>query len=251
MNARRILIFAGIGIAVVMASVAATCGDTTIRTDGNGNPQINGITVTGTGKTTAKPDLAQIQLGISTLAPTVQAARDQAATALDAMIATVKANGVDDKDIQTQQFSIQPEYDYRNDQQTLRGFRINNVVSVKLRDIDKTSKVVDDAVQAGGNDTQIQGIFFTIDNPDDLKQQARQKAVEDAKQKAQTLADAAGVKVGDALQISESGYMPPIYDARSAFAGDMAAPSAAQPETPIQPGELDVSVDVSVTWSIQ
>jgi uncharacterized protein YggE len=250
MNAKRILVFAGIGAAMAMASVAATCGDTTIRTDGNGNPAINGITVTGTGKTTAKPDIAQIQLGISTLAPTVQEARDRAATALDAMLASVKANGVADKDIQTQQFNIQPEYDYRNNEQTLRGFRINNVVSVKLRNIDSTSKVVDDAVQAGGNDTQIQGIFFTIDNPDDLKSEARQKAVADAKQKAQTLADAAGVEVGDALQISESSYTPPVYDASRSFAGaDVAAAPA--PETPVQPGELDVSVDVSVTWSIK
>src|SRR4029078_4349439 len=161
-NSKRTLVLAGIGAAILMASVAATCGDTTIRTDpGSGNP-INGITVRGTGKVTGATDIAQIQLGVSTLAPTVQEARDQAAASLDAMIASVKRNGVADKDIQTQQFNIQPEYDYRNNEQTLRGFRINNVVSVKLRDINKTSKVVDDAVQAGGNDTQIQGIFFTI-----------------------------------------------------------------------------------------
>lgn len=250
MNIKRMLVFAGIGAAMVMASVAATCGETTIRTDpGTGNP-INGITVSGSGKVTGAPDIAQIQLGVSTLAPTVQEARDQAAASLDAMIASVKTNGVAEKDIQTQQFNIQPEYDYRNNEQTLRGFRINNVVSVKLRDINKTSKVVDDAVQAGGNDTQIQGIFFTIENPDDLKAQAREKAVADAKQKAETLAKAAGVGVGDALQISESGYTPPVYDGAARYAAD-AAPSAAQPETPIQPGELDVSVDVSVTWNIQ
>ncbi len=250
MNAKRMLVLAGISAAMVIASAAATCGDTTIRTDPGSGQILNGITVSGTGKTSIKPDIAQIQLGVSTLAPSVQEARDKAAQALDGMIASIKANGVADKDIQTQQLYIQPEYDYSNNQQTLRGFRISNVVSVKLRDINKTGKLVDDAVSAGGNETQIQGIAFTVENPDDAKAQAREKAVADAKQKAQTLAKAAGVQVGDVLQISESGYSPPMYDARSSFSGPNTG-VAASPETPIQAGELDVSVGVSVTWSIK
>ena len=252
MRLRRILVMTGLGAALLVSLTAATCGDTTIRSEPSGGAQgFNGITVTGTGKVKSKPDLVQIQLGVSTLAPSVQEARDKAAKALDGMISSIKANGVAEKDIQTQQLSIQPEYDYRDNQQVLRGFRVSNVVAVKLRDINKTSKVVDDAVSAGGNETQIQGISFTIDNPEELKSQAREKAVADAKAKAATLAKAAGVQVGDALQISESSYAPPIYDARSAFANDAAKSSAPQPETPIQAGELDVSVDVSVTWSIK
>jgi uncharacterized protein len=247
MKTRRLAIFGALGAAVMLSMMAATCGDTTIRNEGT-NPSTNGISVSGSGKVTGKPDIAQIQLGVSSLAPTVQEARDKAATALDAMIKTIKANGVAEKDIQTQQFSISPEYDYSNNQQTLRGFRVNNVLAIKLRDINKTSKVVDDAVNAGGNETQIQGISFTIDNPDDLKTQAREKAVADAKQKAETLAKAVGVEVGDAITISESGYSPPIYNAIGAGKG---AADIAAPATPIQPGELDVSIDVSVTFAIK
>ena len=249
MQTKRFAIFGALGAAVMLSMVAATCGDTTIRTEGN-SPPTNGISVSGNGKSTGKPDLAQIQLGVSSIAPTVQEARDKASTALDAMIKTLKSNGVAEKDIQTQQFSISPEYDYRDNQQLLRGFRVNNVVTVKVRDINKTSKVVDDAVNAGGNETQIQGIFFTIDNPDELKTQAREKAVADAKAKAETLARAAGVQVGDAITISEGGYSPPIYDARQSF-NAVSAPDTGGPATPIQPGELDVSVDVSVTFAIK
>ena len=81
-----------------------------------------------------------------------------------------------------------------------------------------------------------------------MKKQAREKAVADAKAKAETLAKSAGVSVGDAITISESSYTP-IFDARGALAKDYAAP--AQPSTPIEPGELDVTVDVSITWAIK
>ncbi len=248
MNIKRLAVLGGLSAAIFASLVAATCGDTTTRVE-NSNAAQTGISVSGTGKTTGKPDLAQLTIGVSTLRDTVQAARDQAATSLDGIVKSLKANGVDDKDIQTQQLNIQPEYDYSQNKQRLTGFRVSNTLTAKIRDINKTSKSVDDAVNAGGDDTQIQGITFTIDKPDDLKQQARQKAVDDAKQKAQTLASAAGVTLGDPRTISETSYSPPIYAGNAAAAQDKSF--AAAPATPIQPGELDVQIDVSVTWAIQ
>ena len=108
------------------------------------------------------------------------------------------------------QSNISPEYDYSNGKQKLTGFRVTNVVSAKIRDIGKTTKVVDDAVTAGGNDVQVQNISFTIDDPEDLKKQAREAAVADAKAKAQTLASATGVAVGEPISISESSAVSPI-----------------------------------------
>ena len=252
MKRSRLIILAALGGATLLATVAATCaGDTTTRVETMGGQQ-TGISVTGTGKATSKPDVAQLTLGVSVLGDTVQQARDRAASSLDAMLRSLKSNGVADKDIQTQQFNINPEYDYNNNNNrpTLRGFRINNVVTATVRDINKTSKVVDDAVTSGGDDTQIQQIAFTIDKPDDLKRQAREAAVADARAKADTLAKAAGVSVGDAITISEGGYNPP-QPQYLAFDKAAGARYAAAPATPIQPGELDVSVDVSVTWSIK
>ncbi len=249
MKRSRMLVFAILGAVTLLASMAATCmGDTTTRVETSGGGVQTGITVTGSGKSTSAPDVAQLALGVSVLGDSVQQARDSAAGSLDGMLRSLKSNGVAEKDIQTQQFSIQPEYDYSNNKQQLRGFRINNVVTAKVRNINSTSKVVDDAVTAGGNDTQIQSITFTIDKPDDLKRQAREAAVAEAKSKAETLAKAAGVSLGDAITISEGAYNVPQPQYRAGIASDAAA---AQPSTPIQPGELDISVDVSVTWAIK
>jgi uncharacterized protein YggE len=239
---------AGLSALTLLATVAATCGDTTTRVDNTGNG-VQGIMVSGNGKATGKPDIAQITLGVSKLADTVQQARDDAGSSLDAMIKSVQANGVAKDDIQTQQFNISPEYDYTNGRQRLTGFRVTNVVSVKLRDINKTSQVVDDAVNAGGDNAQVQGLAFTIDKPEDLERQARENAVADAKKKAQTLAGATGVSVGDPIAISETNVQggPEYY---KGIANDSAA-AAAVPSTPIETGTLDVTVDVNVTWSIK
>jgi uncharacterized protein len=250
-NRSIITALAVIGAIAFLALGASTCGSlgsttTTIQSEGNG---VHGITVAGEGKVTGKPDLAQIALGVSVLRPTVAAARDQAAASLKAMTDAIKADGVDDKDIQTQQLNIQPEYDYSNNKQRLTGFRVTNTVTVKVRNIDSTSKVVDDAVTAGGDDTQLQGITFTIDKPDDLKNQARQLAVADAKSKAQTLASASGVSLGDALDINEGGGVQPVVLQGAAL--DSAIRNAPAPETPIQPGQLDITINVNTTWAIK
>ena len=248
MHRTKLALLAAVGVATIFASVAATCGDTTTRVETNG-ASTQGISVGGEGKATGKPDVASITLGVSKLADTVEQARNDAAASLDAMIASIRGNGVAKDDIQTQQFSISPEYDYNNGRQLLKGFRVTNVVSAKLRDINKTSKVVDDAVTAGGDNAQVQGISFTIDKPEDLQRQARENAVADAKAKAQTLANATGVSIGDPLSISENFQQPgPIYYNRGAAAADQAAPA---PATPIEPGTLDVIVNVSVTWGIK
>ena len=121
---------------------------------------------------------------------------------------------------------------------------MSNSVSAKVRDINATGKVVDDAVNAGGNDVQIQGISFTIDKPDDLQRQAREQAIADARDKADTLAKAGGVSLGDAISITEGGGVQPVQASPAAASGPAA-------QTPIQPGELDVTVTVNVTWAIR
>jgi hypothetical protein len=249
MKRNRLAIVFGSAAVLLFGLVAAACGDTITRVDDSGGNQPSGITVSGEGKATGKPDIARITLGVSKEAASVEEARSGAAASLDAMIKSMRDNGVAKDDIQTEQFSIQPEYDYRDNKQTLRGFRVTNVVSAKLRDINKTSKVVDDAATAGGNDAQVQNIAFTIDKPDELKKQARESAVADAKARAETLAATTGVSVGDPVYITETGggVPVPLYygGAESRSAADTA------PATPIEPGTLDVTISVTVTWSIK
>jgi uncharacterized protein YggE len=244
---RRTLVFTAVTAVLFVALTAARCGDTTTRIENTGSAQPTGITVSGDGKATGKPDIAQITLGVSVLANSVQDARDRAAASLDAIIAAVKKDGVAADDIQTQQLYISPEYDYSNGKQTPKGFRVTNIVVVKLRDINKTSQVVDDAVSAGGDVTQVQGISFTIDKPADLQRQAREAAVADAKAKADTLAKAAGISVGAPISVSEVAGSAPVPLSAGAQARDAGGGVA----TPIEPGTLDVTVSVTVTWAIK
>jgi hypothetical protein len=246
-NRRHTMIFAVALTALAALFAAAVCGDET-TTIQNPDPNDFGITVDGEGKVTAPPDVAMLTLGVSTQAPTVAEARDQAASALEAMIASLRNNGIDDDDIQTQNLSIYPEYSFPDGNPVLRGYRVTNQVHVTIRDIDTTSQVVDSAVDAGGDATQLQGISFTIDDPASLKDQARELAVRDARARADILARAAGVDIGNAVRISEtvdSGGPIPI------FARDEALGAGPDVATPIEPGELDVTVHVTVTWAIQ
>lgn len=243
----RIRIIGGMVLAP-LAFVAAVCGTDTTRVE-NGEGPDPSISVSGEGKVTAKPDVAMITLGVSTLRPTVAEARESAAAALDGMIASMRNNGIDDDDLQTQQLYINAEYNYDDGNQRLIGFRVSNTVTAKVRNIDNTGKVVDDAVGAGGDSTTIDGISFTIDDPKDLQSQARAAAVEDARAKAETLASAGGVDVGAPITITEGGFSPPVYPYPAAeYAADRAQTGAA---TPIEAGELDVVVNVQVVFELQ
>jgi uncharacterized protein len=240
-------------IALIVSGLLAVLGTacepdkiTVASSDGGSTQQ--GISVSGEGKATGQPDIAVLSLGISTIKPTVAEARDQAATTMQALIDSVKGNGVAEKDIQSTQLSIYPEYDYSIvSSQKLIGYRVTNTVTVKVRDINKTSDVLDGAVAAGGDLTQVQGIAFTIDNPDTLRDQAREDAVKDAKARAQRLADTAGVKLGDPISITESSVSPPV-PMRDALLGGAAEANTA---TPIQPGELDIDLTVQVVFAIE
>lgn len=244
---RRTLIIAGMVLAP-LAFVAAVCGDSTTSIENSGDLTPS-ITVSGEGKVTAKPDVAIITLGVSTLAPTVAEARETAATSMEGMVKSLKDNGVAEKDIQTTQLNINAEYDYNDGNQRLRGFRVQNTVTAKLRNIDNTGKAVDDAVAAGGDNTQINGIAFTIDDPKTLQDQARSAAVEDARKKAETLASAGGVDIGNPIQINEgSVYIPQPLNA---YRGIAEGSAAADTKTTIEAGELDVIVNVSVIFELK
>jgi uncharacterized protein YggE len=165
------------------------------------------------------------------------------------VIDSLKANGVQDKDVQTVHFSVNPQYDYSrstNGTPRIIGYQVNNVVTAKIRDLAKTSKAIDDATRAGGNDAVVQGVSFTIDDPEELREQARRQAVQLAKAQAEQMADAAGEKLGKLLSISESSNNPVPYGPRV-----IEAPSTgSDASTPIETGELTISVTVSVLYAI-
>ena len=206
--------------------------------------QQTGIWVTGQGEVMAVPDVAELRLGVEVQADTVAEAQAQASDAMGKVQQALKDNGVADKDIQTQQFSISPvtKWISDRDEQEIVGYRVTNIVVAKIREIDKAGAIVDAVAEAGGDYTRIQSITFDVEDRAPYYEEARSKAVEDAENKAKQLADLAGVGLGKASFLAEGGvYLP----SRST---DLFAEGAAS--TPISPGELEIEVYVQVIYEI-
>lgn len=240
-HTRRLL---ALVLAAALAALAVACETTTTVST---SPDPGGISVAGTGTVTVTPDLAVLSIGVEAGGATVAEARQRAAAALDAVIASLKRNGVDEKDIKTQGLNIRPEYSSRpTSTPVIIGYVTTNSVSVKIRKLDNASKVLDDAVEAGGDVTRVNGISFEVDKPERFQAEARELAMKDARDRAEALAANAGVKLGRPRSISES------------FGGPLpfGAPQMAEARgfgdtpTPINPGESEVVISVSVTFGI-
>ena len=213
-------------------------------------PQQNtGIWVTGQGEAMAVPDIAMLSLGIEARGNTVAEAQIQASEAMDKVMQALKDNGIAEKDIQTQRFSIYPITRWNQDEekQEITGYRVTNMVTAKIRKTDEAGAVIDAVAQAGGDYTRVQDISFTVDDPTPYYEEARTDAMEDAKKKAEQLADLAGVGLGKPTYVSEGAvYLPPT--SRDFYeAGAVPAPA---PTTPISPGELKITLSVQVAYAI-
>ena len=241
MNSRTLGLIALLAVGLL----ALACTETTLlQSDRDQSP---GISVSGTGSVFGEPDVAILTLGVEAQADSVGEARAEAAEAMDAMVTVLKDSGVKDSDIQTSRFSVEPRYNFRDGEQELIGFFVNNLVTVKIRDIDETGTLIDDVVEAGGDLTRVQNLRFTIDDPEELQQEARRLAMENAKSKAETLADAAGVGLGTPRSISESGGARSIDFGERAFLADFDAAGAS---TAIEVGELEVQIQVQVVYGL-
>lgn len=239
------LIAVGMG-ATLLAFVALACtSETTVLPPGQ---SAQGISVSGTGSVTGTPDVAVVTLGVEAEAESVGEAREDAAASMEAMIAALKDRGVADEDVQTTSFSVQPRYDFSNNRQQLIGFTVTNLATVKIRSIDDTGELLDAAIEAGGNLARVQNLFFTIDDPTALEDEARAEAMADARRRAETLAEAAGVSVGRPRSINESGGPVPIAFEEIHAAG---LPAQDFARTPIELGELEVRVDVQVVFELE
>jgi len=215
-----------------------------------GNQANQGLWVTGEGKVQATPDVANIQLGIQAQALTVAEAQAQANTAMTAVMNALKANGVADADIQTRYFNIQKvtRWDADKQQEITIGYQVSNVVVAKVRNVEKAGTVIDAVTLAGGDLTRVDSVSFDVDDPIHFYDQAREKAMADAADKAKRLADLAGVKLGKAIYINEgsaSAIPPtPIYS-KSEAAG------AAFDTTQISAGQMEIILNVQVVYEIR
>jgi uncharacterized protein YggE len=205
------------------------------------------ISVSGTGRIVLSPDTADLRLGVSATAKTVKAARSAAATSMTAVIASLKKLGIADKDIQTTTLSLQPVYDYsyNTNPPRLTGYQLSNAIAVTVRDLDKLGDAIDDALAAGA--TSLDGVSFRVDDQAAAEQQARQAAMDEAKAKAKTLADAAGISISGVASISET-VSPVPYPVYYGF--NAAGAPGKDVQTPVAPGSTEVSVTVAVVYLI-
>jgi len=236
-----------ISLALVLSLVgfsACTAGPTTIGTL-DVNSQQEGIWVSGQGKVTVTPDIATLYLGIEAQADTVAEAQSQAVEAMDAVMTTLTDNGVDEDDIQTQYFSIDQVTRWDDGEQIVIGYRVTNMVTAKVREIDDVGSIIDAVATAGGDLIRINNIAFSVDDPSEYYEEAREEAMADAKAKAEQLADLAGVELGRPTYISEGTiYSPVVYR-------DVGMTEAAPPSTPISPGEIELTLIVQVAYAIE
>jgi len=233
-------------ILAVVGFSGCTGGPTTIGTV-DINSQQSGIWVNGTGEVIVTPDIATLSLGIEAQAATVAEAQTQAAMAMEAVMAALADGGVAEKDIQTRYFSIYQvtRWDDYKDEQVVTGYRVTNMVTAKIRDIEQVGPIIDAVAAAGGDYTRINNISFSVDDPTPYYEEARQKAVADARAKAEQLADLAGLNLGKATYISEGTVYPPVVYRDAGM--EAMAPA---PTTPISPGEIELSLTVQVAYAI-
>ncbi len=249
------LVAAGIVLALLLGvggmALAQSTGSSDTTTPGNVNVNVNsqqtGIWVNGTGEITVTPDLATLTLGVEAQAASVAEAQSQAQAAMNEVMAALKAQGVAEKDIQTAYFNISKmtSWDDEKRTETITGYRVTNTVTVKIREISKAGDIIDAVAEAGGDLTTVNGINFSLENDTAAMQQAREKAMADAKAKAQQIASLAEVKLGKATYVTENSYSPYIY--RSAGYNEAMDASV---KTEISAGELTVTVNVQVAYAI-
>jgi uncharacterized protein YggE len=203
------------------------------------------ISVTGEANVSVAPDQAQIDGGVTSDAKTAREASDANNAAMGKVLLALKGAGIDEKDYQTSRLSLQPQFATPSkvtERAGIVSFRASNRVTVRIRDVTKVANVIDVLVGAGAN--EIGGINFTVTQASKVLDEAREKAIADARRKADIYAKAASVTLGEPISISEETGSPgPLF--RSKVAAPMAAGA------PVAQGEETLSVTVSVSWAIK
>jgi hypothetical protein len=223
-----------------------------IKAEITAQPYARTITVDGEGKVAAKPDIAKISFSVVAAGKTVKAVTDDSNKKMNAIVDQLKGLGIKAEDIQTSEYNLYPEYNYptvtsssSSKAPSIVGYNLSQTVNVKIRDLTKSDDALDKAISAGAN--QVGSLTFDIDDASQVKNQAREKAFQAARTKAEQMANAAGVKLGRVVTFSEStSAMPMPYAnfAMKAESANVAAPS-------LEPGSKEMNISVSVTYEIE
>ena len=229
-------------VSLLVVGLLASCS--TAATPAVESKPSRSMNVSGTGQVTLVPDIASINIGVHTEADLVNDALSENTAQANAIASILKNLGVEEKDIQTSNFNVYPadRYDPMTGQVQSRYFVVDNTVTVIVRDLSSLGDVLSAVVDAGANN--IYGITFDVEDRDEAVAQARLLAIQNAKEKAQEIADAAGVELGDLLSINVYGGITPIayYDAKGG--------AYAESSVPVSAGTLTISMECSLTYEL-
>jgi uncharacterized protein len=204
----------------------------------------NLFTVQGTGEETAIPDTALISLGVTKEATTVETAQNQVNQIIGAITKDIKKLGLEDKNIKTSNYSVNPTYNYDRGTQTPNGYSVNATIEIRITPIEKANQAIDLATKDGA--TQVGNMQFVLneDKQKELENQARKAAIAQAKEKAKQIANEAGINLGRIIDVQESGNHPqPVYQTAMLEKAD-----SATPPTELKPGENKISITVTLSY---
>lgn len=209
------------------------------------------VTVQGHGEVTAKPDVARITLGVTTgTQPTAKVALDLLSRRFTDVVNAVKALGVKEEDVKTTNLSINPQYDFREGRQAIRGFEASESIQVTIRDLGKIGDVLAKTTLEGVN--QASGITFEMDDPNTLQREAQEKAIKNARENAEQLAKALGVRLGRVKTFHATGSAPPYPPPFLAEARGLALDRLPEaPAPPVPPGTQDISATVTIIYELK
>jgi uncharacterized protein YggE len=202
------------------------------------------LTVVGSGEVRARPDEATVRLGVVAQATNAGSAQADANAIIQRFLDRVRDLKVPRENVQTSQLTLSPIYRQPapGGEPQVVGYRAQNTLAIRLQDLDLIGKVIDAGVAAGAN--QLEGIAFGLRNDTPARLRALREAVAEARQKAEVIADALGVRLGDAYEVDEGGarVIPPPIQGRALAAGDAS--------TPVEPGQLVVNASVTIRYRL-
>ncbi|PJE57964.1 MAG: hypothetical protein COU81_03265 [Candidatus Portnoybacteria bacterium CG10_big_fil_rev_8_21_14_0_10_36_7] len=202
----------------------------------------------GTGKAAAAPDIAKISFGVTKNSATVSDAQNQVNSNINSILKSLKDLSIEEKDIKTTNYSVYPNYNYNETRQQISGYTVTQNIDVEIKKIDKVNKAVDAITTNGGN--LVGQISFDFDKEirRKLEDQARKEAVEMAREKAQSLANASGITLGKIINVEEnSNNRPvPIYSDSVGLGG-----APVEKATEITPGQSAIQISVILSYEIR
>ena len=217
--------------------------------------QTTGFWVNGKGEITVTPNLATVSLGVETMETNVADAQAEASDGMKKIMKSLADSGINQKDIQTGAFYITQRINWNSYQSSIIGYTVTNMLTVKIRDMNKVGDIIDSAIAAGGDIIRMDNLTFSVEDPSEIYQQAREKATANARDKAEQYARLLGVKLGAPTYVSESTQQSnPYYYGNNVgnyYSGNIPVPTVTDSsDSSISPGQNTITLNITVAYEL-